>query len=142
MEDVRNQIMRVKDIAEIMEQYGLNHVKIESNDLKYELSTEGNPTRSNILNKVQETQTEHIMESPLVGIFYRQKTPAEDPFIEVGDIVRKGDTICLIEAMKMFTEVVADFDGKITEIFVKDGDIVEFSQPLFKYAPHTKVRDE
>ena len=76
-----------------------------------------------------------IMRSPLVGIFYRRKSSDNKPFVEVGDIVKKGDVICLVEAMKTFTEVIADFDGKISEFCIDDGEIIEFSQPILKYVP-------
>jgi len=127
-----NDIKNLKVIAEIMKKYSLNQIKLENTSIKYELRRE---IQNNALpQKCEQIENnELIMKSPLVGIFYRQQSVGTRPFVEVGDYVQQGDTVCLIEAMKMFTEVTADFTGQIIEVCVVDGDIVEFSQPLFKY---------
>ena len=68
--------------------------------------------------------------SPMVGTFYRKPAPDKEPFIEVGQTVKKGDTVCIIEAMKMMNQVKSEFDGKVIAINIEDGDPVEFGQEL------------
>ena len=69
--------------------------------------------------------------SPIVGIIYLAKEPGAPAFVSVGDKVKKGDVLCLIEAMKMFSEIKAPCDGTISEIYADDGDLAEFNAPLF-----------
>ena len=69
--------------------------------------------------------------APLVGVFYAAPSPDEDAYVQVGDSVKKGQVLCLIEAMKMMSEITAPKDGVIKKIFVKNQDVVEFEQPLF-----------
>ena len=76
--------------------------------------------------------------SPIVGTFYRSPSPEEPPYVEVGDDVKEGDTVCIVEAMKVMNEVKAQQDGKITEICVVDGDSVEYGQELFKLSRPNK----
>ena len=68
--------------------------------------------------------------SPMVGTFYRKPSPDKAPYVEVGQMVKKGDTVCIIEAMKMMNQVKSEFDGKIISINVGDGEPVEFGQEL------------
>jgi len=72
----------------------------------------------------------HQVKSPMVGTFYRSPSPDAAAFIEVGSEVKKGDTICIVEAMKMMNQIEADTSGKIMAILIDDGDAVEFDQPL------------
>jgi acetyl-CoA carboxylase biotin carboxyl carrier protein len=72
----------------------------------------------------------HQVKSPMVGTFYRSPAPGAGSFIEVGKAVKKGDTICIIEAMKMMNQIEADKDGVVEAILVEDGQPVEFDQPL------------
>jgi acetyl-CoA carboxylase biotin carboxyl carrier protein len=72
-----------------------------------------------------------VLPSPMVGTAYRQSSPDADPFANVGDMVKEGDTVLLIEAMKTFNPIVAHKSGKIAEILVEDGQPVEFGEPLF-----------
>ena len=71
------------------------------------------------------------VKSPMVGTFYACASPDDPPFVKVGDLVNKGDTICIVEAMKVMNEVKSDRQGKITKILIEDGLPVEFGQPLF-----------
>jgi len=77
----------------------------------------------------------HTVKSPFVGTFYRSSSPGSDAFAEVGKRVKKGDTLCIIEAMKLMNEIEADKDGTITEILVANEQPVEFDQPLFVIEP-------
>ena len=73
----------------------------------------------------------HEVHSPMVGTFYRSSSPGGAPFVEVGDSVRKGQVICIIEAMKIMNEIEADVDGEVTKIHIPNGQPVEFSEILF-----------
>ena len=68
--------------------------------------------------------------SPMVGTFYRKPAPDKEPFVEVGQTIKKGDTVCIIEAMKMMNQVKSEFEGKIISINIGDGEPVEFGQEL------------
>ncbi|NVK32376.1 MAG: acetyl-CoA carboxylase biotin carboxyl carrier protein [Gammaproteobacteria bacterium] len=72
-----------------------------------------------------------IVKSPMVGTFYRASSPGGTPFVEVGQNVREGQTICIIEAMKILNQIESDFSGKVVQVLVDDGEPVEFDQPLF-----------
>ncbi|MFN6516522.1 MAG: acetyl-CoA carboxylase biotin carboxyl carrier protein [Nostoc sp. CreGUA01] len=73
--------------------------------------------------------------SPMVGTFYRAPAPGEAPFVEVGDRVRKGQTVCIIEAMKLMNEIEAEVSGQVMEILLQNGDPVEYGQPLMRINP-------
>lgn len=72
------------------------------------------------------------VKSPMVGVFYAAPSPDSEPFVRVGSRVKKGDVLCIIEAMKLMNEITAECDGEIVDICAQNGDIVEFSQVLFK----------
>ena len=74
----------------------------------------------------------NIQKSPMVGTFYIKPSPNAKPYVEVGKKVKKGDILCIIEAMKLMNEIEAEYDGEIKEILVKDGDSIEYGKPLFK----------
>ncbi|MBI5335876.1 MAG: acetyl-CoA carboxylase biotin carboxyl carrier protein [Burkholderiales bacterium] len=76
-------------------------------------------------------ETGHVVKSPMVGTFYRASSPGAKAFAEVGDQVKEGQAICIIEAMKIMNEIEADKAGTITKILVENGQAVEFGQPLF-----------
>ncbi len=73
-----------------------------------------------------------IVKSPLVGTFYAAPSEDADPFVSVGDPVKKGQTLAIVEAMKLMNEIDSDFDGKVAEIYVENGQAVEYGQPLFR----------
>jgi acetyl-CoA carboxylase biotin carboxyl carrier protein len=73
----------------------------------------------------------HVVTSPMVGTFYRAPSPGADPFIQVGDTVKEGQTLCIIEAMKLLNEIESDKAGVVKEILVENGQAVEYGQPLF-----------
>lgn len=75
------------------------------------------------------------VEAPMVGVFYAAPSPGVDPFVSVGSTVHVGDTLCIIEAMKLMNEVVAEADGTVAEICVQDGDLVEFGSCIMKIVP-------
>ncbi len=74
----------------------------------------------------------NIVKSPMVGTFYSKPNPDSDAFVSVGSNVKKGDVLCIIEAMKLMNEIESEFDGEVVEIFVNDGDPVEYGKPLLR----------
>ena len=89
------------------------------------------PPISNEEKKIAIANDSNAINSPMVGIFYRAASPDSSPFIEVGSSVKKGDTLCIIEAMKLLNEIECDQDGIIKKILIENGQPVEFGEPLF-----------
>ena len=83
---------------------------------------------------IQEEPKEEYKEikSPMVGTFYSKPSPDKEAFVKVGDKVKKGQVVCIIEAMKLMNEIEAEFDGEVVEVCLNDGDAVEYGKPLFK----------
>jgi acetyl-CoA carboxylase biotin carboxyl carrier protein len=75
--------------------------------------------------------TGHLVKSPMVGTFYSASSPDAKPFVQVGSVVKAGETICIIEAMKILNEIEADHSGTVTKIMVDNGQAVEYGQPMF-----------
>ena len=73
----------------------------------------------------------HVVKSPMVGTFYRAPSPGAKPFVEIGDTVAPGDTLCIIEAMKLLNEIEADHGGTVKEAYLENGQPVEYGEPLF-----------
>lgn len=80
----------------------------------------------------EEIKEGNIVKSPMVGTFYSKSSPTSSPYVEVGLEVKKGKVLCIIEAMKLMNEIESEFSGKIAEVLVKDGEAVEYGQPLFR----------
>jgi len=81
------------------------------------------------------TEQEHVVNSPMVGTFYRSPGPDSEPFVNEGDKVKKGDTLCIIEAMKLMNEIEAEYAGVVTEILVDNATPLEYGQPIFVITP-------
>ena len=81
---------------------------------------------------VKEAPTGKTINSPMVGTFYASSAPDKAPYVKVGDKVKKGQVVCIVEAMKLMNEIESDVDGEIVEILVNNEDMVEFGQPMFK----------
>ena len=95
------------------------------------------PTVENntIENQIKENTNEkkgNIIKSPMVGIFYLKPSPTAEPYIEIGKEVKKGEVLCIIEAMKLMNELESEYTGKVTEVLVKDGEAVEYGTPLLR----------
>lgn len=73
----------------------------------------------------------NIVKSPMVGTFYSKSSPTAESFVKIGSKVKKGDTLCIIEAMKLMNEIESEFDGEVVQILVKDEEMVDFGKPLF-----------
>lgn len=110
-------------------------------EIKYEVASSevitkeynGDVVKAEVIKKEKEEAiTGNIVKSPMVGTFYAKSSPTANPYVEVGTEVKKGDTLCIIEAMKLMNEIESEYDGKVVEILVKDGEQVEYGTPLFK----------
>ena len=138
----------VKQLINEFENSEVFKMKVEIDDIKLEL--EKTPIAPvNVVSTpitTQVTNTEIVNEpvkqepeingtpvkSPIVGVYYAASSPTAKPYVEVGQKVKKGDVLCIIEAMKLMNEIESEFDGEIAEILLKDGEMVEFGKPLFK----------
>jgi acetyl-CoA carboxylase biotin carboxyl carrier protein len=80
----------------------------------------------------------HLVKSPIVGTFYGSPSPGAEPFVKVGDYVDDGQTLCIVEAMKLMNEIESDSSGEVLRIFVENGQPVEYGQPLFGVRPSRK----
>ncbi len=143
-------LRQLKKVIKIFESSSLSELEIEEGKTRFRL-TKGRKEKGAIAERksvsiiedkgIEEKQRKRKKEkegkqffsvnSPLVGTFYRSPSPEEEPFAETGDRVEVGDTLCIIEAMKVMNEITSDVEGKIKEIMVKNGHPVEYDQELF-----------
>ena len=152
--------MKIKEIQEIInfiKKSDLDDVSIETENIKIRVKknngnfttieqpkivkTEIQPQASPAENKVSEEKKEKssnnniIIKSPMIGTFYRSPNPESDPFVNEGDSIKVGQTICIVEAMKLFNDIESEVSGKIVKILVDDNSPVEYDQPLFEVDP-------
>ena len=115
-----------KDIEKNVKEYNESNKKIN-------IKNENNQMDFTVQNNKQENEIENknILKSPMVGTFYLKPSPTSAPYVEIGKEVKKGDTLCIIEAMKLMNEIESEYDGKIAKILVKDGEPVEYGTQLF-----------
>lgn len=137
-------LKQIRELAQIVETSGLSSLDIQEGDTHIILKRECAPmpvAAAAPLPAVAEALAAEEgvdfndvtgVVSPMVGVFYAASAPAEKPFVAVGDRVKKGDVLCVIEAMKLMNEITADRDGEVVDICVQNGDMVEYGQTLFK----------
>lgn len=143
-------IESIQNLADIMISHGLTALEFRDGDasIRMEKSTPTNPPMPvaydlpptpNTTATARSTEDEKLnfsnlfeVKSPLVGVFYAAPSPGADSFVTIGSNVSKGDTLCIIEAMKLMNEITAERDGEIVDICIRDGDIAEYGQTLFK----------
>ena len=106
-------------------------VVVENVSTKQSVNVEKVQTTQKIEEKVETVEDGNVVKSPMVGTFYSKPSPDSDCYVKVGQKVKKGDVLCIIEAMKLMNEIESEFDGEIVEILVKDEDTVEYGKPLF-----------
>lgn len=142
-------IRKVKKLIELLEESGIDEIEITEGEESIRISRSAQklpaPTPAPSVAApvhvapvaaaapapmVNAEPTGHLVRSPMVGSFYRSASPTSEPFVKEGQVVKKGQTICIIEAMKMMNQIEADRDGTIGEILVENGQPVEFDQPL------------
>lgn len=128
---------QIREIIEIFESSGLSHMELEEGNLRIRLEKPSSPVQGISVAPIvhepaKETETAQCtITSPLVGTFYKAKSPKEKPYANVGDFVHQGDVVCMVEAMKTMNEIQADQEGIIKAVCVEDGSMVEYGQPLF-----------
>jgi acetyl-CoA carboxylase biotin carboxyl carrier protein len=98
-------------------------------------STEAAPVTKNTAPAADDESNYITIKASMIGTFYRSASPENPPFIEVGDTIKKGETICIIEAMKLFNEIESEVSGTIVKVLVDDASPIEFDQPLFLVDP-------
>ena len=142
-------IKEIQDIINFIKKTDLDDVSIETENYKIRVkknNTEVTQLKEKIPVEIEndktkpieeiEIETNHItIKSPMIGTLYRSPNPESEPYINEGDTINVGQTICIIEAMKLFNEIESEFSGKIIKILVDDTSPVEFDQPLFIIDP-------
>ena len=132
------------DLIKAVSASKLTKFKYEENDVKIAMEKECASVvtvaeQPQIIREIPEVEDEvqaepegNVMKSPLVGVFYTSPAEGEEPFVSVGDTVKKGQTLAIVEAMKLMNEIESDFDGVIDAVLVENGQAVEYGQPLFR----------
>ena len=142
-------IKEIQDIINFIKKTDLDDVSIETENYKIRVkknNTEIKQLKEKIPVEIEndktkpieeiEIETNHItIKSPMIGTLYRSPNPESEPYINEGDTINVGQTICIIEAMKLFNEIESEFSGKVIKILVDDTSPVEFDQPLFIIDP-------
>lgn len=146
-------LRKLKKLIELVEESGIGELEITEGEEKVRISKSASSTQTYVTappvmqavtpaaaEPVTATQAPavaeslpegHVVKSPMVGTFYRTSTPGANPFVEVGQTVKAGETLCIIEAMKLLNEIESDKDGIIKAVLVENGQPVEYGEPLF-----------
>ena len=143
-------LRKVKKLIELLEESGLSEIEITEGDDKVRITKGGKQKlQSNIIETIEESEnltpneniTEHAkqknidefyeVKAPMIGTYYQSSEPNAEAFVKVGDPISDGDTLCIIEAMKMMNKIESDVSGTIERIMIQNGDPVEFDQVLF-----------
>lgn len=130
----------IRKYANLMSELGLTGLEVTENDRVVRLERNPAPQTAAPVQTVQvgdvpqSAANEDLIEisSPMVGVFYAAPAENADPYVQVGDRVKKGQTLCIVEAMKLMNEIVAETDGQIVEICAQNGQVVDFGCPLFR----------
>jgi len=143
-------------LIDLLEERNLSHFELEVEGFKIKISrgqninssveitsspapplgTEGKANPASLETIPSERKNNlHYITSPMVGTFYRSPDPSSPPFVDIGDIVKKNQTLCIIEAMKLMNEIESDIEGVLKEIYVENGKSVEYGQKLFAIQP-------
>lgn len=146
-------IKQIKELARLVKENELSALEIVEGDVRIRLERDSAPseaagqpkpivaaapiaTPAEVAEPASRTELDFnqlkTAKSPLVGVFYASPAPDMPPFVQLGSRVSKGDVLCIVEAMKLMNEIVAEVDGEIVDICVQNGDVVEFGQTLFK----------
>lgn len=139
------ELSEIKDLIQTLEHSTLNKINLKFSDGEILLEKNSSGTvsphiqdkeksNSSMPMNVSEEKTEEII-APMVGTFYSSPEPNVPSFVKIGTKVQPNTVVCVLEAMKLFSEIEAQTEGEIVEILVKDGDFVEYGQPLFKVKP-------
>lgn len=130
---------QIEKLVEIIEKSTLKEITVEEGNLKINLKRENNSEIQNVQKNierkteiVEEQDEESFITSPIVGTFYLAASPETPAFVRVGDTVKKGQPVCIVEAMKLMNEINCDFDCEIEAVLVSNEQKVEYGQPLFR----------
>lgn len=135
------EISKIRELASLMNEMGLGRLKLEEDDCKVELEKSAalqtciqssQSDTAGVMDEPSMGDGVFTVRSPMVGVFYAAPSPDEKVYAVVGDTVKKGDILCIIEAMKLMNDITADRDGEIIEVCVGNGQVVEYDQPLFR----------
>jgi acetyl-CoA carboxylase biotin carboxyl carrier protein len=138
----------IKKLVELMREMALTEIEVEETGRRIRLRREMSPPPA-LPGKVAHIEVQegarslpaeavdatHPVRSPIVGTFYRAPSPDADPYVETGDIVKKGQTLCIVEAMKLMNEIESDVDGRVVEVCLEDGTDVEYGTVLVRIEP-------
>ena len=136
-------LRKIKKLIEMLQESDLNEIEVKEGEESVRINRKKGDVEipqqivapqvqsKEIVENVDEPEENlSFIQSPMVGTFYRSPAPGKPPFVEIGQKVKKGDTVCKIEAMKMMNQVKSEFDGKIVDIKVENGQPVEFNESL------------
>ena len=130
---------QIEKLVEIIEKSTLKEITVEEGNLKINLKRENNSEIQNVQKNierkteiVEEPDEESFITSPIVGTFYSAASPETPAFVRVGDTVKKGQPVCIVEAMKLMNEINCDYDCEIEAVLVSNEQKVEYGQPLFR----------
>ncbi len=144
-------IRKIKKLIELLESSSLTELEIIEGEESVKLSRQMQvmpantvmapaPAATSVAPTESKPQTEsapkaneegNIQRSPMVGTFYNASSPEAEPYVKVGQKVKVGDTLCIVEAMKMFNQIESEFEGTVTKVLVENGQPIEFDEPLF-----------
>jgi acetyl-CoA carboxylase biotin carboxyl carrier protein len=147
-------LRKLKKLIDLVQESGIAELEITEGEEKVRISRSGSAVQTAMMAMPQATTMQtaapaaaaaapaaapevpaepegHVVKSPMVGTFYRSSAPGAKPFVEIGQTVNAGDTLCIIEAMKLLNEIEADQGGVIKTVLVENGQPVEYGQPLF-----------
>jgi acetyl-CoA carboxylase biotin carboxyl carrier protein len=149
-------LRKLKKLIDLVQESGIAELEITEGEEKVRISRAGNAVQTAVMTMPQattmmapaaaaaaavaaapDTRAEpegHVVKSPMVGTFYRSSAPGAKPFVEIGQSVNAGETLCIIEAMKLLNEIEADQGGVVKSVLVENGQPVEYGQPLFLIA--------
>ena len=147
-------LRKLKKLIDLVEESGISELELTEGEESVRISRQGQAVQqpqqytipqqpapsiqsdtttptTNVVKEDVVQESDNALTSPMVGTFYRSSSPEADPYVEVGSTVKKGDTLCIVEAMKLLNEIEADRDGTIKKILVENAQPVEFGEPLF-----------
>jgi acetyl-CoA carboxylase biotin carboxyl carrier protein len=141
-------LRKLKKLIDLVQESGIAELEITEGEEKVRISRVGPAAQTPVIPAAQPAPVVaaapaaevpaavegHVVKSPMVGTFYRAASPGAKTFVEVGDRVNPGDTLCIIEAMKLLNEIEADQGGVVKEVYVENGQPVEYGEPLFLIA--------
>ena len=124
-------LRKLKKLIDLVQESGISELEVTEGEEKVRIAKHRRHGDTLRQRREDELPEGHIVKSPMVGTFYRSPSPGADAFVQIGQTVKQGETICIIEAMKLLNEIEADASGVIKAILVENGEPVEFGEPLY-----------